>query len=492
MKTNTIRFKICVLYVAIIGLFLIAFQWLLYRDFLKTQERTFDSRLRAKADEIRDAISSYVGILGAGEHNFPPAAQRTVNFASALPQDIPVPTPFDASWNRTAQKLGLDKDYLVILDAQNNVLAKSNNVNKDVLASLRKFTAAGNAASFQKLSLGTASWRVVTLPFNYDSHQKYKIQVGTSYLPMDHALRERLLFILFGIPAILLAASLIARLFIARILDPVVEISKSARKITQENLNVRIEPQHADEEIKHLADSLNDMIARLNDAFIFIKEFSLLVAHELKTPIAVVRGESEVTLLKARDAQEYQRVLGIILEESKNMLRTIDDLLLLAKLDYRFETPALERMDLAEFLREITQECNILGSAKGITVQGDIPLEPIWIQGDKVHLERLFFNLFTNALKFTSPGGRVDISAGTSGKKAVVSVADTGAGISPEDLLNIFQKFYHTRRTDSHAAYGFGLGLNIVQSIVNLHQGTISAESQLGKGTTFSMEFPLS
>ena len=145
------------------------------------------------------------------------------------------------------------------------------------------------------------------------------------------------------------------RVFASRILRPIVEITKTAKKITHEDLHSRVEAKHVDEEMKYLVDAFNDMISRLEQSFRYIAEFSSHVAHDLKTPLAIIRGESDIALRKDRTPEEYKRAIMVVLGESERMLRVIEDLLLLTRLDYRPEIFKFERINLAEFLWEISE-----------------------------------------------------------------------------------------------------------------------------------------
>jgi two-component system heavy metal sensor histidine kinase CusS len=269
------------------------------------------------------------------------------------------------------------------------------------------------------------------------------------------------------------------------------EISNVARNITQENLSARIQLTHADEEIRHLTGSLNEMISRLEKSFAHIKEFSLEMAHEVKTPLAIISGESQMALGKDCTADEYKEIFNTVLKEARRSQKFVSDLLLLTKLDYRLIQLRFVPIELGEFLRDICARMKSVVASKGDMIHQDISQEPMLLKGDKIHLTRVFFNLIDNALEFTPSGGRICISAKRNGPKAIVVVSDTGCGIAHDELSKIFNKFYRVIKKDREAAPGAGLGLSIVHSIISLHEGSITVNSELGKGTTFTMEFPL-
>ena len=287
---------------------------------------------------------------------------------------------------------------------------------------------------------------------------------------------------------ILFLTNFVGRVHASRILKPVHEITQMANKITHQDLSSRIKAKSFDKEMGSLIESLNEMIARLEKSFNHIEEFSHHVAHELKTPLTIIKGEADLLLRKERSKHEYQQALRITLEESERVLKIIENLLLLAKLDYQPELFKFESFDFIEFFSEICEQCRILAAQKsiGITMRTQGCKPPVMIKADNLHLRRLFFNIFDNAIKFTPPSGSIDIRITPYQDKIMASITDSGPGIAQEHLNKIFDKFY---RADNNKA-GNGLGLNIAWSIAKLHGGEIFVESKPGHGTTFKIILP--
>jgi len=231
---------------------------------------------------------------------------------------------------------------------------------------------------------------MITVPYFYNFRQGYVIAVASSYELIEQILWQHLLYVVVSTLIFLVIASLMVRIFVVRVLSSVKEISSTARTISQENLSARINLTHADEEIGHLTESLNDMIARLEKSFAHIKEFSLEMAHEVKTPLAIISGESQMALGKDCTPLEYKDTLNIILKEAQNLQGFVSDLLLLTKLDYRLIAMRFETIDLAQFLRDTCSELRAIHLLKGIKIQQDISQEPIFLKGDKIHLQRVF------------------------------------------------------------------------------------------------------
>jgi signal transduction histidine kinase len=241
-------------------------------------------------------------------------------------------------------------------------------------------------------------------------------------------------------------------------------------------------------EMNLLMDSFNDMIFRLERSFKHIEQFSSHMAHEIKTPLTIMKGESELVLMQERQTREYERVLRVNLDEIEKMLQIVEDLLLLSRMDYQPECFHLGEIHLVPYLEEIHEQLKILTKDKEVQVLFDLPQEQnIVIRGDVLHLRRLFFNLIDNALKFTPAPGEVRVKLEKHQTMAAVSIQDTGIGIKEDDLQKIFDRFYRVE-----SAYpGSGLGLSIVSAIVKAHNGTINVQSRMREGTTFIVELPL-
>ena len=275
------------------------------------------------------------------------------------------------------------------------------------------------------------------------------------------------------------------------VLTPVMSVTKIVDNITHKDLSVRIKKQIADEEMEHLIDSFNVMISRLEKSFGHISEFSSHVAHELKTPLAVIRGEIELALEQGSNPEEYKNVMTGCLEEIGRMNKVINDLLLLARFDYNPDVFRFEKLDLSQFLAEIHEQSKVLALPKNIKVNAEFSENNIFIKGDKVHLGRLFLNLINNAVKFTPQKGVVSISVSAKNKTAYTTVSDTGEGISERNLPKIFDRFFRVRKNESASEFGSGLGLNIALAIAKAHNGDITVKSRLGQGAAFTITFPI-
>ena len=334
--------------------------------------------------------------------------------------------------------------------------------------------------------------RLITFPVLEDGRLVDVIQVGEVMADKDRALRDfRVFFFIFS-PLALLGLSLAGWLLAGRALSPMVRMARVAREITAENLHLRLPVEHTSDELALLADNCNAMLARLEKSFRKVKQFSGDASHEMRTPLAILRGETEVTLRWARDAEEYRRTLESNLEEINRMSRIIDDLLTLAKSDTGELPLEIRELSLSDLLQELYLQGNTLGESREIPVLLHLEVvEEIRLHGDELRLRQMFLNLIANGIKYTQPGGRVEITLAQHGKEAQVRIADTGIGIPAEHIPHIFDRFYRIDRARNRADGGSGLGLAISKGIVEAHAGRITVDSTPGKGSTFTVYLPL-
>ncbi len=332
--------------------------------------------------------------------------------------------------------------------------------------------------------------RVLTQPVVRNGRVVNLVQVAASFMEVDGTLR-RLVFILMAVvPSAVLLAGFGGWNLANRAMRPVDKVVDEARRITVERLNERISSPGTEDEIARLVDTLNDMIAGLEQAFDRVREFSADASHELKTPLTILRGEAELLLTSERSPEEYQRGLRVILDEVRWMSGIIEDLLALAKADLGATELYLVPVDLGDLVEDVFEKAKVLPEAehKEFTLSRR---DPVVIEGDASRLQQIVMNLVVNAFRYTLPGGKIDLSLTLSGDQALVSVLDTGIGISEKDQERIFDRFYRSSEARGLGVNGSGLGLNICRFVSEAHGGQICVESQPGTGSKFTVELPL-
>jgi heavy metal sensor kinase len=400
--------------------------------------------------------------------------------------------------------------FIQVLDESGAIGRKSDNLrNIQLPISLNalKNASMGLVTFETNRSFGSTPLRIVTLPVSERDHTMRIVQVASSLEDVEDALNTLLLILLITVPSALIMASLGGQFLAHKALKPVDQITQTARLITSQNLNQRIPPPRVKDEISRLIETLNDMITRLDQSFRQVKQFSSDASHELKTPLTILRGEVEVALRKDRASEEYQKVLASNLEEIGRMTQIVDELLLLSRADSGEIQLSRKEISLSEILREAIPHASLLARNKNLNIQAALPEGEVTILGDRLRIRELFLNLIENAVKYTEEGGsvRVELTRNNSGSHAgnwgerpheeqafaEVRVVDTGIGISVEDQARIFDRFFRVDKARSREQGGSGLGLSICKWIVEAHQGRLSVESEVGKGSSFIVSLPL-
>jgi signal transduction histidine kinase len=298
--------------------------------------------------------------------------------------------------------------------------------------------------------------------------------------------------LMFGIPVALLFATLGGYWLSARALAPVKQIASDARRINAANLSDRLAVPRAHDELRELTETLNGMLGRIADAVSQMRQFTADASHELRAPLALIRTAAEFSLLRDRPREELIDALQKILRESRHTTSLVDSLLLLARADSRDEglSPSLP-LNLSALCQDAANQAGELASGKGISISTNLGPAVVMVNGDEPALGRLLLILIDNAIKYTPPGGAVDLRLTTDRERAVIRIVDNGIGIAPGDLPHVFDRFWRADKVRTRAEGGSGLGLAIAKWIVERHRGEISASSQPGQGSMFTVELPL-
>jgi len=328
---------------------------------------------------------------------------------------------------------------------------------------------------------------LLTRPIFQNNKPEYFLLMAISLKQMYKTLenfRDNIIMIIPGIVVITIVGGwLIAKKSFA----PVEYITNATKTITASNLHTRLKTAHTGDELEELTNTINLMLFRLEDSYKKIIQFTSDVSHELRTPLASLKAGTEVILAKQRTANEYRELLENNLIEYEKIINMANDLLVLLKTDANEQDFRI--VYLKQILFEIYDSFKVITQTKGIDCTiGKI--ENVAIYGDKKLLHRLFSNLLGNAIKYTPPGGRINISFMDLNNEVLVSIQDTGIGISENDCEKIFDRFFRVDASRSRDTGGVGLGLSICKNIVHLHNGKIELKSTLGKGSTFFVRLP--
>lgn len=330
----------------------------------------------------------------------------------------------------------------------------------------------------------TGEVRVFTQPITAGQRVIAIAQVSGSLANVE-ALRHTLLAtLLLGSPIVIAIAAAGGYLLARRALSPIDEITRTARRISAEDLSRRLDLPDSGDEVGRLAATFDEMLGRLDEAFRRERRFANDAAHELRTPLAVMQSIMGVTRQRRRRADEYESALDDLADETSQLSALTADLLQLAKAESA--TRPSEPVDLGELVPDVVESLRPAAEAKGLVLtcelHGDLTLS-----GDTDALIRLLLNLVHNAVKYTA-GGSVTVFAEGAGDTVTIRVSDTGEGISPEHLPHVFERFY--RADESRSAPGTGLGLAICQEIAHAHCGSIAVTSEPGVGSAFTVALP--
>lgn len=319
----------------------------------------------------------------------------------------------------------------------------------------------------------------------------FTVQMG---LPIDQVNQTLVLFrgyLLSFAPLLLLAAACGGFWLSQEALSPVDAITRTVRTINATNLNDRLEKLTTGDELQRLSDTLNEMLARIEQAFIRVTQFTADASHELRTPISLIRTEAEIALRRSRGDAEYREALRHVLLEAERTSGLIEELLSLARADSGRETLRVASLDLSALVREVGEQWRELMAARNLIFNRALTNQEVTVLGDCNALRRLLAVLLDNAAKYTPAPGTIELCLESTGGSALIRVCDSGIGIALEDQRKVFERFYRVDKVRSHDLKGAGIGLAIAQWIVQQHKGSITVQSSPGAGSTFLVELPL-
>ena len=295
---------------------------------------------------------------------------------------------------------------------------------------------------------------------------------------------------LVGVFTAIALAAFVMTLFLSRILTtPIVNLSKTMRKMGKGDLSVRV-PVKGSGELRQLAENYNTMAAQLENLDKSRNQFVSNASHELKTPLATMKIMLETMIyqpdMPAEVRQEFMQDMN---HEIDRLTGIITDLLTLTRMDYQSDAMKVEEIDLSEMTEETVRLLTPAAKKRRQDLDSRVAAG-LRMRGDRTKLNQIMYNLIDNAMKYTQDGGKILVTLEENGDRLIWRVADNGVGIPAEDQEHIFDRFYRVDKARSRETGGTGLGLSIVRQLVNMHGGTISVESELGKGSRFTVTLP--
>lgn len=465
----SIRLRLTLWYVIVLAVILAIFSGGLYGILSFSSLNEVDRTLQSRANEVEDRVTAALRVsldprffrgrisLPAADAFATPGIYVQVQFDTA---DTPVVTRSD------------------------NLGEQAINVSADILERIKH----GDSV-YTNLVIDRVPLRVFVSPLTFHDQNIGVIEVAQSLQGVNDTLRRLATFLAVGVIGGLVLAFIVGAFLAQNALAPMDRITQTAHSITHSgDLTRRIEQKQTQDEVGRLVSTFNEMLGRIEELFRAQQRFVADVSHELRTPLTAIRGNLD--LLRrgaANDPKELDEALAALDSESERMMRLVTDLLLLARADEGIKIQK-QLVELDTLLLDVYRQARMMGNGVKVSLGNE---DQARVNGDPDRLKQVLFNLVDNAIKYTPSGGEVTLSLDRDAEWVRVSVADTGIGIPAEDLPKIFDRFYRVDRARSREKGGSGLGLAIANWIAEAHGGRIQVQSQVGKGSTFTVWLPL-
>lgn len=341
---------------------------------------------------------------------------------------------------------------------------------------------------FEWVGLDGTAFGIASVPVVIDGALAGRVEVGVSRSDIDETLHTLKVIFAVALP-LLLGLSIIGGYLISgRALAPVDAITSMAASIRPDDLGKRIELDLPDDELGRLARTFNAMLQRIETAFERQRQFTGNAAHEMRTPLSLMRSQVELTLARTRRPTEYQEALTGLQGDIDRLTAIVSMLLALARADSETLQLVREPSDLGEIVPLVLG--SYTAQAEGAEVRLVDRSTPTPVQVDDDLIVQLLVNLIDNALAHTPPGGTIAVGSGVSARGACLWVEDTGSGVAPEHQERIFERFYRADPGRSRGEGGVGLGLAFCKAIADAHGGKLTVKSELGNGARFEFCLP--
>jgi len=457
---KTIRAQLTLWYIVLLALILVGFSGALYFTLARALYQQLDDSLARQAHDLVDGLN-----IINGQIDYPGGENDMSDLDAVRAQG-----------------------YLIrVLDADGKILNTNSTYAPLPVAPDSVATARHGLSQFQTVSVDGVDYRLHTAPVQNNGQAVGALQVAQVLGAVEATLSELTLVLAVIVPLSLTLATFAGIWFARRALLPIDQITRTAQRISAQDLSQRLNLNLPNDEVGRLARTFDAMLVRLDDAFRREREFTANASHELRTPLTVMRGEIDVVLQRPRERAEYERVLRELGVDVERLSRMAEDLLILARADAHQIAVTCEELNAAQLLQAVADELRPLAEARQIAL--DVHADPaLRFWGDEPKMLRVLFNLVDNALKFSAPDTRVLLTAAHKGDAVCMCVSDQGTGIASDALPHIFDRFYRGANGD---ARGAGLGLAIARALVQAQGGEISGESALDQGTTFTIELPM-
>ncbi|MCX5679900.1 MAG: HAMP domain-containing sensor histidine kinase [Candidatus Omnitrophica bacterium] len=487
MFFKSIRFKVLLWYILFLTLTLSIFSFILYKGFHKELFDGLDDLLSVRAEGVVDSVIAYWDIPYQGK-----LATSDIDEVR-LADFVATARGWVEEKRRDPELMSL---FVRITDIKGVVIIASKSMPhivqlesddfKDVAGGIESFdTVSGESIKGEQIK-----FRIYSKPITIGSEVRYIVQVAGPASLVSIALGKLRIMLFILIPLTIILAAIPGVILVSLTLHPVDNMVRTLRQITAENLKLRLHIPDTKDEIKRLADTFNDMIDRLDRSFSSHNRFIQNISQELKVPMNDLQEDLEGAVDKELSKEEQ----GLLIKRASKSLnvfsKTIDNLLILSQIDDSMTPFEIRKVNLNRLIDHVIKQIRSQASEKDIELFFS-SLEEVIIDGDDKQLKQLVTNLIDNAIKYTYRNGKVSVSVEKANGHARISVGDTGIGISKDEIPYIFDRFYQVKKSRS-SSQSFGLGLSSVRLIVEEHKGSVSVDSEEGKGSTFTVFLPIS
>jgi two-component system, OmpR family, sensor kinase len=492
------RIQLTLWFIAVFSVLILLFGAVFYINLRASLQTNFDSSLQLRTQQIAAGINEDRGtitihdVTGALPGLTDPDAATDTATPTSNPQTPNTTTANPANPEKTSADVNL------------GALVRILNIRGDVVYVTPAFLALNIPPASVSQPLHGNTWQGTVTAKNGQTVRLYStalaengidygvVQVGESLAPLGNTLQSVAIELLIIVPFVLILGTLGSYWLAAHAFAPIDRLTRSARNIEAGDLHERVPVPRSKDEIQSLALTFNEMIERIDKAFTRQRRFVADASHELRTPVAAIRSMTDVVLAHNTpiESEEYAMVLREVNAEAERLGNLINGLLLLARSDENqvlFEHE-LVRLDL--LASDVAATVELLATERSITLEV-VAKQSTVVMGDEVRLIQVIMNLLDNAVTYSNRGGKVKLEVKTEHNKAFLIVSDTGIGIAKNHLDHIFERFYRVDPARSRAAGSTGLGLAIVDWIVRAHNGSITVESEVGVGTTFTVVLPI-
>ena len=473
---DSVRVRLTLWYTGLLALFLVILSFVTYFIFWRSTLLRTDSNLA----ELSEAFLSTVQAEMLDEHG--PEAVRLAT------QEAIVEHRF--------------RDHVfAVIDPKGGLLVSSQDLPNEPspagLLSSAPFQrlvadSAGSDHLLKNIEGGRSGYRAFVRKFPLKG-QTYTLVILQSLHPQREMLEEVQATFEWVIPIAIVLASLGGYILARKSLAPVMAMSTQAGRISAANLHERLPVQNARDELGRLAASFNELLERVDQSFERQRRFMSDASHELRTPAAILRGESEVALSREkRSAEEYRESLAVLHAEAQRLTQIVEDLFTLTRADAGQYPLSPQEFYLDELVADCTHAARSLALAKQITLTCEVP-EELPIRADEALLRRMILNLLDNAIKYTPAAGRVTVTCERGGNEYALGVTDSGPGIPADLQQRVFERFFRVdkarTRTENDGG-GAGLGLSIARWIAEAHHGRLILARSDSSGSTFTALLP--